>query len=113
MPAIALDESIIAVADANGIATGQNGPARFGHSWHVARMTTTTDDFVNRNECVVYLNAATPDRVIGGSYNGNRDTDADPFTLQTLDKLIAVWTGCVPGTNCVLQIIGTIEDGRL
>jgi hypothetical protein len=109
---IALDVSVNATANANGVARGSLGPTVYGHSWNISRITTTTNDFNKRNEVRVYLNGESQQRLLAGSYNGNQDFNETTVTLQTLDKLIPVWSGCTPGTVCTLQVQGTITDRR-
>ncbi len=113
MGTVPLDVSITAQAGPDGIARGEIGPTIYGHTWEVRRIATTTNDFVNRNECRVYLNAENSGRMVGGSYNGNQDFNEDDIKLQSLDKLKAVWSMCAPGTQCVLQLQGLIHDRRL
>lgn len=112
MTTVPLDVSVNATAGADGFARGRIGPQVYGHSWRVSRLVTTTNDFVNRNDLRVFLNGESLNRMIAGSYNGNQDFNEDDFTLQTLDFLLAVWSGCVPGTICTLQLQGTIQDRR-
>lgn len=112
MATVPLDVSVTAIADADGIARGRIGPQVYGHEWRVSRIVTTTNDFVNRNDLKVYLNGESQNRMIAGTYNGNQDFNEDDFTLQTLDFLIAVWSGCAEGTDCTLQLQGTITDRR-
>ena len=112
MSTVPLDVSVSATAGADGIARAQIGPTIYGHTWEVRRIVTTTNDFVLRNELKLYLNAENLGRMIGGSYNGNQDFNEDDFTLQTLDKLIPVWSLCTTGTICTLQLQGLIHDRR-
>ncbi len=112
MHAIALNESVNATAGADGFARARIGPQIFGHEWHVTRIATTTSDFINRNELRVFLNGESLGQMVAGSYNANQDFNEDDFTLQTLDVLICVWSGCAPGTICTLQLQGTIKDRR-
>lgn len=113
MATIPLDVSVNATADADGFARGRIGPQVYGHEWRVSRIVTTTNDFANRNELRIYLNGESQNRLIAGSYSANQDFNEDDFTLQTLDFLLAVWSGCAPDTICTLQLQGIIKDRRL
>lgn len=112
MVTVPLDVSVSATADVNGIARARIGPQVYGHEWHVSRIVTTTNDFINRNELKIYLNGEALGRIIAGTYNANQDFNEDDFTLQTLDTLIAVWEKCAESTICTLQLQGTIKDKR-
>lgn len=112
MGTVALNESITATAGPDGIARAELGPKVYGHEWAVTRLTTTTNDFANRNELHVYLNGESLGQMVAGSYNANQDFNDDDFTLQTLDRLIIVWSKCTPGTFCTFQLQGVIKDRR-
>lgn len=111
MKTYALDASVSVPFDANGRAVGQLGPTIYGHSWKVERMTTTTAD-TERNEVRVYMNSESPNRLIGGSDSANQDFDTVPFVMQTLDRLIIVWSLGTPGVFATFNVFGTIQDVR-
>jgi hypothetical protein len=101
-----LDTNRTATFNASGIARLEIGPAVFGESWRIRRMTVSTDSALN-TDVRVYLNAEVDSRMVAGSYSGDRDFNETDITLQTLDKLIVVWISGTPGANASFLIQGT------
>lgn len=112
MQRVPLDVDISATFDVNGNARARIGPSVYGHKWHIARMVTSTTDTVLVPELRIYLNGEAPNRLLDGSYSGNLDTSAMELTLQTLDKLVIVWSLGTPGAIATLTVQGIIEDAR-
>lgn len=101
-----LDTNRNAVFNSVGVARLEIGPTVFGESWRVRRMTVSTDS-VTDTDVKVYLNADIDSRMVAGSYSGNRDFNETDITLQTLDKLIVIWTDGNPGSNVSFLLQGT------
>ncbi len=84
------------------------GPQRYGHVWKITRITVSTTSVVN-TQMRMHLNTESPTAFLDGSYSGNSDTNDTSITLQSLDKLIFVWTGGDIGASAQVGLYGTVE----
>ena len=112
MRKVPLDVARSAQFDANGETRLQIGPTVYGHSWNVKRMVTTSDS-TTEVECRVYLHGEAPNALIAGSYAGRQDFNETDITLQSLDKLVVVWSQGEPDKFATIQLQGTVADVRL
>jgi len=108
---IALNEYVRATFDASGIARATIGPQIYGTKWLVDRINVTSTSVLS-SQCRVYLNAEVDTALFTGTYSGNQDSDDSDFTMDTLDKLIFVWSGGTVGAVATAIVTGKIETGR-
>jgi hypothetical protein len=115
-----LDSSVSAtfVSDGAGssIARAQIGPTVFGIKWHVqsvATQTTSDRSEFGSSQLLVYQDTETPSRFLYGSFNADGDVASGGETaLETLSKLVLVWTQGNIGSIATATIRGTVEDSR-
>lgn len=101
-----LDETVRAVADANGRAVGELQVTRMGERWHITGMTTQSTS-TNDTELRVYRGGEAASGLVASTYSGNLSSaGGSPLDLQFGDKLTAVWANATPGAQCTLTIWG-------
>lgn len=107
-------EYVEATADANGRAVAIKGPAKYGETWDVTLVNTTTTSAAE-SLLRVYRGVESASAQIIGSYSGNNDTASggDSITIPAQDKMVFVWSGCTPGARCTARIEGALKSGRL
>ena len=102
--------SASATFDENGRAVAQLGPSTFGIRWTIKRMSTSTTSGAE-SQLVVYRNAEQASARIDGTYTANQNTSETEIALQTLEKLVFVWTQGDPGSVATIVLEGT-QEGR-
>jgi len=107
-----LMEYVEAVADANGRATVTTGPQKFGDSWTVKSMATTTTS-TSESQLRIYRGVESDSALLASTYSGNQDTaGGNEIQIPGQDKLVFVWTGCDVGAVCTCRIEGDLNSGR-
>lgn len=102
-----------ATADANGRATASIGPFRFGESWVVKSMNTTTNS-VAESQLRVYRGVESDSALIASTYSGNQDSaGGNEINVPAQDKLVFVWSGADVGASCTCRIEGDLISGRV
>lgn len=102
-----------ATADANGRATANVGPQRYGDTWVIRSMTTSSD---STSECKmkVYRGVESTSSLVLGTYSGNQDTaGGTELTIGAQDKLVFVWEGASLGATCTCRIEGDLQSRRM
>lgn len=106
-------EYVQATADADGRATVATGPHKFGESWTIKSMNTTTNS-VAESQLRIYRGVESDSALVASSYSGNQDTaGGSEIPVPAQDKLVFVWTGCDPGAQCTCRIEGDLVSGRV
>lgn len=106
-------EYVQATADANGKAIVSTGPHKFGESWTVKSMATTTNS-VAESQLRIYRGVESDSALVASSYSGNQDTaGGSEIKVPAQDKLVFVWTGADPGAQCTCRIEGDLLSGRV
>lgn len=108
MRRLPLDISATATVGTDGTATIYIGPQIARTDWDIRRITVTCTSQDLTPEARIYINAVTPSRLMGGTYNGIQDTNETEFTLQNLEKLVVQWTGADANSICVVLIQGQV-----
>ena len=112
MPSFPLQEYLQATADADGRAVVSTGPAKFGDSWTVKSMATTTDSSTE-SQLRVYRGAESDSALVASTYSGNQDTaGGSEILVPSQDKLVFVWSNASPGALCTCRLEGTLNSGR-
>src|SRR4051812_17283064 len=115
-----LDVSVSAtfVDDGAGssVARAQIGPQVFGTLWHVksvaSQTNSTTADF-GSSQLLVYQDTETPSRFLYGTFSAENDSaGGDETRLDTLSKLVLVWTRGDIGSIATATIRGMVEELR-
>lgn len=106
-------EYVEATADADGKAIASTGPYRFGESWTITSLNTTTNS-VAESQLRVYRGVESDSAIVASSYSGNQDTaGGSEIKVPAQDKLVFVWTGADPGARCTCRIEGDLISGRI
>lgn len=110
---IPLLEYVEATADANGRAVASTGPAKYGESWDVTLISTTTNS-ADESQLRVYRGVESDSAQILSTYSGNSDTAGGGSTIAipSQDKIVFVWSGCTPNATCTARIEGDLKSGR-
>jgi hypothetical protein len=106
-------EYVQATADANGRAVVSNGPHKFGESWTITSLNTTTNS-VAESQLRVYRGVESDSAIVASSYSGNQDSaGGSEIKVPAQDKLVFVWSGADPGAQCTCRIEGDLVSGRI
>ena len=110
---LALNEFIVATADATGTASGTKGPYRYGDQWYIDIIASETNSS-KQTTLTVYRGIQSNTSILAGTFSGNFDqaTGGSPIVVKDGDKLTFVWTGCNPGDICQATLTGTLYSGR-
>lgn len=101
-----------ATADETGKATVSTGPQKYGDSWTVTLLATSTNS-VAQSQLRVYRGVESDSAMVASTYAGNQDTaGGNSIDVPGQDKLVFVWTGADPGSACTCRIEGTLNSGR-
>lgn len=105
-------EYVQATADSSGRAVVSTGPQRYGETWHVELMATTTNS-VAESQLRVYRGVEADTALVASTYSGNQDTAGGNTTVvPSGDKLVFVWSGATAGAQCTCRIEGTLKSRR-
>lgn len=105
-------EYVTAVATADGTATAEIGPRKYGDRWEVSLLSTSSDS-VSDSQLRVYRGAVMPSAQVASTYSGNSDTaGGSPILIGSTDKLVFQWTNATPGATCTCRIEGTLNSER-
>lgn len=93
------------------IATAYLSPQVYGVSWTIKRVVVyTTSSGVNgSSRFFLYRNNTSPSSILDSTYSGDSDTSETDLLLNTLDTLVAVWTGGDLGTVAQINVTGEQE----
>lgn len=106
-------EYVQATADADGRAAVSTGPHKFGESWTITSLNTTTNSTAE-SQLRVYRGVESDSAVVASSYSGNQDSaGGSEIKVPAQDKLVFVWTGADPGAVCTCRIEGDLISGRI
>lgn len=106
-------EYVQATADANGRAVASTGPHKFGESWIITSMNTTTNS-VAESQLRIYRGVESDSALIASTYSGNQDSaGGNEVKVPAQDKLVFVWSGADPGASCTCRIEGDLISGRV
>jgi len=107
-----LMEYVTAKADSNGRAVATTGPRKFGDSWVVKSLATTTNS-IAESQLRVYRGVESDSALVASTYSGNQDTaSGSEIKVPGQDKLVFVWSGADIGAQCTCRIEGDLESGR-
>ena len=107
-----LREYVVAKADSNGRASITTGPRKFGESWTIKTMNTSTTS-VSESRLRIYRGVESDSAQLVSTYSGNRDTaSGGDIEIPGQDKLVFVWTNCDPGAECTCSFEGVLNTGR-
>lgn len=107
-----LMEYVTAVADATGRASVTTGPQKFGDSWTVKSMATTTNS-VAESQLKIYRGVESDSALLVSTYSGNQDNaGGSEIQIPGQDKLVFVWSNADPGAQCTCRIEGDLNSGR-
>lgn len=114
MGSFPLLESVNAIADASGRAVVTKGPERYGESWSVTLINTSTNS-VLESKLRVYRNVESPTAQVLGTYSGNNDTASggEAIRVNAGDKLVFVWSNCTVGASCSARLEGDYHSRRM
>ena len=105
-------EYVQATADANGRAVVSTGPHKFGESWTITSLNTTTNS-VAESQLRVYRGVESDSAIGASSYSGNQDSaGGSEIKVPAQDKLVFVWSGADPGAQCTCRLEGELVSGR-
>lgn len=102
-----LDVSASGIIGSNAIGSVELAPMAYGVRWNIRRMVVSSTS-AKQTECRVYLGFVSINRLQATTFIGNEDYNETDITLQTLDRLIAMWTNGVPGAIVTLQLQGLV-----
>lgn len=106
-------EYVQATADANGRAVVSTGPHKFGESWTITSLNTTTNS-VAESQLRVYRGVESDSAIVASSYSGNQDSaGGSEIKVPAQDKLVFVWSGADSGAQCTCRIEGDLVSGRI
>src|SRR5882762_6391746 len=112
MAAYPLLEFVQATAGADGRAVASKGPAKYGDSWEVTTLATTTNS-TTESQLRVYRGVESNSALVASTYSGNQDTaGGNTIKVPGQDKLVFVWSGATPGAICTCRIEGDLNSGR-
>jgi hypothetical protein len=97
-----------ATADAGGRAVVSIGPDIYGNEWFVEYVSITSTS-LQKTRCDVYRDVISDTAFLEASGQGNRDTSDTKHVLTHGNKLVFVWQGATPGSNCLVVARGTQE----
>jgi hypothetical protein len=120
MKSYPLDTSVSAtfISDGAGgsVARAEIGPKVFGTMWRVksvATQTTSTLADFGSSQLLVYQDYESPSRYLFGTFSAENDTaSGDETPLETLSKLILVWTKGDIGSIATATVRGIVEEQR-
>lgn len=101
-----LNESVTAVAGANGIARVQMGPLRSLETWEVVSTTVASTSTALVPTCKLYRGGEGPSNLFEGTFSGNLDTTDTPYSLRSGEKMLAIFAGCDIGAQCTITMQG-------
>jgi hypothetical protein len=99
-----------ATVNGAGSATVSVGPQGLGTTWYPSSaVISTSTGAADNSTCSVYIGSQTQQNLQGGqSYAGGGDTvGINQASMQPGDRLIAVWSGGVPGATATINVFGT------
>lgn len=107
-------EYVQATADSSGRASVVKGPAKYGESWEVTLISTSTNSTLE-SQLRVYRGVESDSAQVLSTYSGNSDTAGGGanIVVPSQDKLVFVWTGATAGALCTARIEGTLVSGRM
>lgn len=111
MTLIPLNTSASAVADLEGYALIVVGPNVMGTSWRVTS-TSVQSDGARSPIVAVYRGAPSPTSFLEGTANGSSDTSDSAFSLRLGDTLSFEFKNADAGSNCFVNLTGTVDTGR-
>lgn len=88
------------------------GPRRYGTTWHVTHMVSTTNSVVP-SQVRVYRNIESPTTIVDGSDSANQDTSETDITLGSGEFLTFVWTKGDIGAIATITVSGEMSTGRI
>ena len=80
--------------------------------WNITRyavLTTQDPAATTIPICKLYLDSIADANFIDGTYTGNQDAGDGDITLEKNQKLVAQWTGGIPGSVATLSVFGMRE----
>lgn len=105
-------ESVSAVAGADGRAVVSKGPGKYGESWEVTLLATTTNS-TTESQLRVYRGVESATALVASTYSGNQDTaGGNTIQVPSQDKLVFVWSNASEGANCSCRIEGNLNSMR-
>lgn len=109
---IPLLEYVQATVGADGTATVNIGPRKYGDRWTVTTLASQSNSALETT-LKVYRGAAVPTAVVASTYSGNNDNAGGAaIEIGSADKLVFQWTGATPGAICTCRIEGTLTSQR-
>jgi len=106
-------EYVTATADADGRAVVSTGPQRYGDSWEITLLATTTDS-TSESQLRVYRGVESDSALVASTYSGNQDTaGGNTIQVPSQDKLVFVWSGASVGATCTCRIEGNLNSRRV
>lgn len=107
-----LMEYVTATAGADGRAVVSTGPQKFGDSWEVKSLATTTTSTA-QSQLRVYRGVESDSALVASSYSGNQDNaGGSSILVPGQDKLVFVWSNADPGSVCTCRLEGDLNSGR-
>lgn len=106
MPKTPLFESASGVAGADGIARVSLGPLRSLETWDVSATTVSSTSSTLIPTCKLYRGGEAPSNLFEGTFSGSLDTTDTPYTLQSGERMLAVFDGCDVGSSCTITMRG-------
>ncbi len=105
-------EHVEATADANGRAVAQKGPQKYGTSWMV-RMLSTTTNSTSESRLYVYRNFESQSTKVDSTYSGNNDiSSGNEIAISSQEKLLFIWENATPGSICTCRFEGDLISSR-
>lgn len=105
-------EYVTAIADASGKAMVSTGPQRYGDSWTVTLLATTTNS-TTESQLRIYRGVESDSALVATTYSGNQDTaGGNTIQIPAQDKLVFVWSGASLGAVCTCRIEGDLNSRR-
>jgi hypothetical protein len=90
------------------VATVQMGPQRYGENWSVNSSSISTTSALPTS-CRMYRNMVSPSAFLDGTASANLNVSNVPVELQSLDKLIFVFTGGTMGSAATVVLNGSVN----
>jgi hypothetical protein len=114
MPSQPLLEYVRATANSSGVAEASIGPARYGDSWEISLINTTTNS-TSESKLKVYRNAVADSAQVLSTYSGNNDTAGGgrDISLRSGEKLVFVWSNATVGAECTARLEGDYNSRRI
>lgn len=105
-------EYVRATANSSGIATASLGPKKYGDSWDVTTLATSTNSALE-SRLKVYRGAEVRTALVATTYSGNNDNaGGNSIHVSSQDKLVFVWENATVGAECVCRIEGDMYSER-